>query len=174
MENNINPEKFHSSGLYLPFPFYKTRKINFDNEKLKRSASYNVDLLVEFWRDKEVIKKANLSKEKEKEIIDKLFREQLVYQIYWKPLLFEEREALECGLTPFYFRKQGLLTFPPFIFDRIADYFPRLHAYQLLTSHTIDPECSFFINKKSYFENMVSKDIVDRMEKILYEDKMEE
>lgn len=175
MKNIINPNKYHSSGLYRSF--YKTHQIDFCcNKCLRKKASYNVDLYidlyVQFLEDRNASKEDNLTQEQKKEIIEQLFLSTRRGYSYFEPKVFCEETALKCGLLPFNYIlcDAFLLAVPlPDWSKRTAtqDLFGRLIAYQVLTHHTIDAECSFPDNK-SYFEDVVGKDIVEQMEKILY------
>jgi len=81
-------------------------------------------------------------------------------------LLDEDAEmAKDCGLLPFHDKGTNIHLILGCPDGEIA----RLDAYQVLTHGTIDRQSTFFTDKE-HFTSIVGKDIVDQMEKILYED----
>lgn len=73
---------------------------------------------------------------------------------------WDAKKALKCGLVPFSDDGEWCIGCP----NREIE---RLDAYQVLTDKTIDRESTFFTDKER-FTSIVGKDIVERMEKILY------
>ena len=87
--------KFYYSGLYQP-PFFRKHRIEYNKIcACIDDISYNLDLLSNYYQD--LIEDED-NEDRIREIIEESFFEALSYwPIYFEPLVFNEKTALECG-----------------------------------------------------------------------------
>jgi hypothetical protein len=100
-----------------------------------------------------------------RELIEESFFEGLSFwPIYFEPLVFNEKTALECGLIPFSFEGIKLLSLAGYGMDLS----PKLDAYQVLTNGSIDKKSKYFRKRdKAHFEDVVSRNVYEKMGQIL-------
>ena len=151
--------RFYNSGLYQP-PFFRKYRIEY-NKICSHidDISYNHVLLSNYYQD------SIEDEDTIREIIEERFFEALSYwSIYFEPLVFNEKTALECALIPFVFEDIKLLS----LAGCGMDLSPKLDAYQLLTCGMIDKKSKYFRKReKAYFEHVVGKSLYEQMEQIL-------
>ena len=100
--------KFYDSGLYQP-PFFRKHRIEYNKIcACIGDTSYNLALLSNYYQD--LIEDED-NEDRIREIIEESFFEALSYwPIYFEPLVFNEKTALECALIPFVFEDIKLLS----------------------------------------------------------------
>ncbi len=154
--------KFYDSGLYQP-PFFRKHRIEYNKIcACIDDISYNHALLSNYYQDS--IEDED-NEDKIREIIEESFFEALSYSpIYFEPLVFNEKTALECALIPFVFEDSKLLSLAGYGMDLS----PKLDAYQLLTCGMIDKKSKYFRKRdKANFEHVVGKSLYEQMGQIL-------
>lgn len=166
----LAPNKFYSSGLYRE-PFYKKHHLYMEDINIE-DVYYNRELLLEVWSEDEEDIKGEDEYEKEDRLFEQVeqdFWENLsFYNTYYEPIIFDERIALECGLTPFTYDDKELLA----LSGGGMDLSPKLDAYQVLTQRKIDPDSEFFsVNNQDYFRSVIGDEIMNKMTKILKEER---
>lgn len=154
--------KFFNSGLYQP-PFFRKHRI--EPHKIRTcidDISYNFALISKYYAD-DIEDQDN--EDKIREIVEENFFEALSYwPIYFEPLAFNEKTALECGLLPFVFEEIKLLSLAGYGMDLS----PKLDAYQVLTCGVIDKKSKYFRKRdKAYFEHVVGRSVYEQIGQIL-------
>ncbi len=145
------------SGLYA-ITFYTTQRIDmthssFDNEDVE----FNRELLAQHYQDNWDF--VYERQDDEWEQVENEFWERLSYHCFYsKPLLYNEKIALECSLTPFKYQDEPLLA----LSSGGMDLTPRLDSYQALTHGTID-ESSKLFSDRGYFEQVMGEEITQRV-----------
>ena len=154
--------KFYDSGLYQP-PFFRKHRIEYNKIcACIGDTSYNLALLSNYYQD--LIEDED-NEDRIREIIEESFFEALSYwPIYFEPLVFNEKTALECGLIPFVFEDIKLLSLAGYGMDLL----PKLEAYQVLTCGMIDKRSKYFHKReKANFEHVVGQSVYEQMVQIL-------
>ena len=154
--------KFYNSGLYQA-PFFRQHKI--ETHRIYTcidDISYDFALLSEYYAD-EIEDEDH--EDKIMQIVEENFFEALSYwPIYFEPLVFNEKTALECGLIPFVFEDIKLLA----LAGCGMDLSPKLDAYQLLTCGMIDKKSKYFSKREeAYFEHVVGSSLYEQIGRIL-------
>jgi hypothetical protein len=154
--------KFLSSGLYEP-PFFTKHRIEF--HKIASNIddiSYDFILVSNYYQD---LIEGEQDEDRIREIIEESFFEALRYlPLYFEPLVFNEKTALECGLIPFIFQDIKLLSLAGYGMNLS----PKLDAYQVLVCGMIDKRSTYFHKReKAYFEHVVGKGVYEKLEQIL-------
>ena len=148
---------------FLEPPFFRKHRIEF-NEITSGidDLSYNFALLSKYYIDRT---EDQDDEDKIREIVEESFFEALSYwPVYFEPLAFNERVALECGLIPFVFGDIQLLS----LAGCGMNLSPKLDAYQVLTCGMIDKRSKYFgKSDKAYFEHVVGGNIYERIGQIL-------
>lgn len=158
----INMIKFFNSGLYQP-PFFRKHRIEYNKIcSHVDDISYNYALLSNYYQDS--IEDED-NEDRMREIVEESFFEALSYwPIYFEPLVFNEKTALECALIPFVFEEIKLLSLVGYGMDLS----PKLDAYQLLTCGMIDKKSKYFRKReKAYFEHVVGRSVYEQIGQIL-------
>jgi len=154
---------YFNSGLYTQ-PFYNTHEINFysnDTFYEMEKVEYNYYLLAEYYKNDLDLKYKD--EDDKYGQVNEMFWEDLSYWcIYFEPLVFDEKIALECFLTPFTYDKTDLLA----LSGCGMDLSPKLDAYQLLAHGTIDKH-SRMLSDLSYFEHVVGKKTTTKLLKTI-------
>jgi hypothetical protein len=138
---------FYSSGLYTE-PFYTKHKHVHDlicnNDNMSENLKYDHDLYIQYFCDnqKELFDQA--------EVFNMVLEDIACWTIYFEPLVFEEKTALKCSLTPFTFKEVNYLA----LGGCGMDLTPKLDAYQALTHNSIDKN-SLFFSRHDYFCHVV-------------------
>ncbi|WP_367364111.1 hypothetical protein [Candidatus Tisiphia endosymbiont of Nedyus quadrimaculatus] len=155
--------KYFNSGLY-ELTFYAKHEIDYHTDTIIEDIEYNMELLMEYYApDLEEYKDEN----DKWDAVEEIFWDNLSYwSTYFKPLIFDEKVALECGLTPFTYKGIDMLA----LSGCGMNLSPKLDAYQVLVHNTID-RCSTFFSKDNqgdkYFEYVVGKDVTNRVRQAL-------
>ena len=152
--------RFYNSGLYQA-PFFRQHKIETNRlDACIDDISYDFALLSEYYAD-EIEDEDN--EDKIMQIIEENFFEAVSYwPIYFEPLVFNKKIALECALIPFVFEDTELLALAACGMDLS----PRLDAYQALTDCTID-ESSYLFSDFDYFEYVVGKTLTKKVLQVI-------
>jgi len=151
---------YYSSGLYLE-PFFTKHRIDLDRMyNCMDDISYNFTLLSNYYRD-------GIEDEQDEDeiraIVDERFFEALSYwTIYFEPIIFNEKAALECDLIPFIFENINLLA----LAGCGMDLSPKLDAYQALTDNTIDKGSRLFTDN-GYFEHVVGSSLAEKVKQVI-------
>ena len=151
---------YYSSGLYLE-PFFTKHRIDLDRMyNCMDDIGYNFTLLSNYYQD-------SIEDEQDEDeiraIVDERFFEALSYwTIYFEPLIFNEKAALECDLIPFVFENINLLA----LAGCGMDLSPKLDAYQALTDNTIDKGSRLF-TESNYFEYVVGSSLAEQVKQAI-------
>ncbi len=162
MKNEIlNENKYFNSGLYETV-FYKKHDLDLYDDHNFELVEYNKNLITELWKEEGDLEG---TEEEINDMIEEIFADKLsLWDTYFEPMIFNERIALECGLTPFTYDGINLLA----LSGCGMNLSPKLDAYQVLTHGTIDGNSEYFsVNNQNYCETVVGKHIVDQMDAIL-------
>ena len=155
--------KFFNSGLYEE-TFYIMHKIDFYNDHAAcEEVEYDRELLASHYVNDLGLEYRD--EDDKWEQVDQIFWDNLSYwSIYFEPRMFNEKIALECGLTPFSYEGVNMLALSACGMDLS----PRLDAYQTLLHNTIDRNSKFFsaLNQE-YFKGVVGKEVMKKMKRIL-------
>lgn len=157
------------SGLYTD-PFYTKHQLDFcSDHSLMEKVEFNDELLAQHYQDHYDFIYDDEENECDKwEQVNEQFWDALSYsRIYFEPMIFDEKIALECGLTPFTYQEKGMLALSGCGMDLSA----KLDTYQALVHCTID-KCSklFTTCARDYFEYVVGKDATRRvLEAVFYD-----
>ena len=154
--------KFYYSGLYQP-PFFRKHRIEYNKIcACIDDISYNLDLLSNYYQG---LIKDDDNEDRIRAIISASFVNSLNYHpIYFEPLVFNKKTALECGLIPFVFEEVKLLSLAGWSMDLLQ----KLDAYQLLTCGMIDKRSKYFRKRdKANFERVVGNSVYEQMGQIL-------
>jgi hypothetical protein len=154
--------RFYNSGLYQA-PFFRQHKIETNRlDACIDDISYDFALLSKYYAD-EIEDEDN--EDRIREIVEENFFEALSYwSIYFEPLVFNEKTALECALIPFVFEDTKLLALGCCGMDLT----PKLDAYQLLTCGIIDKKSKYFRKREqAYFERVVGSSLYKQIGRIL-------
>lgn len=152
--------RYFSSGLYQE-PFYTKHERDFYGDDFYEYIEYNLELLVEYYKidfdfeDSDEIDIEDQTREMFWDALD-------CCNIHFEPLVFDERIALECGLTPFSYKGKNMLALSGYGMDLS----PRLDAYQVLTHNTIDEYSRFFSTANradEYFAYVVGKEVARKV-----------
>lgn len=167
-KETLDTSKYFISGLY-DRPFYDF--IYYDIEDLEDDKEY-------IFYDKELFlqkRKPNLkgTEQEISEIIEQEFWADLNYHyvlfdgVFYEPTKSNYEAALECGLTLFFHRNYSGASRNLLALSGGKVHVPiRLDAYQVLTHRTIDAKSEFF-TKQEYYEEILGKELVEKMNKIL-------
>jgi hypothetical protein len=151
--------RYYNSGLYETF--YTKYNIESDNESYSiDNIKFNKDLLAEYFKDSLREITGNAEKEEEiKQLIDDI----LTYNgACLKPLIFNEKIALECKLIPFTYNAVNLLANNDGV--PVAPCGARVDAYQALTHGSIDEFSILFSEDyEDHFVRVVGEEIKNRV-----------
>lgn len=151
--------------------FYNVYKKDFNKEDFEGSdkVSYDYKLFKTHYEDSGKFCKY-LDEHKKFDVINESFREKLIYrEIHFEPRHFYPEIALECDLLPFTYKSKNFLTFGGTGMMGGLPLAPRLDAYQVLSSGTIDKDSEFLLSPayQSAYETTLGMRIVGEMRKIL-------
>jgi len=86
------------------------------------------------------------------------------WDLYFEPLIFDEKVALECALIPFSFRGVKLLS----LTQHRVYYSYRIDSYEVLTCGSLNKNSGYFKeNEKPYFRYIVGEDVYQRIVGVL-------
>ena len=121
------------------------------------------DEVLELYKD-ELRRDGYKEEELEEWMYERLIEDLMTYTIYYKPEVFDPQVALKCNLLPFEYRGVKLLALGACGMDLS----PRLDAYQLLVSGTIDVRSTLFYDEV-YFKYVVGEQVYREVKKKLEE-----
>ena len=144
--------------------FYKTHKISFDICASRlRDVDYNFTLLARHYLNVDVSSYDNLELIKDK-VISALSWDLSTWDLYFEPLIFDEKISLECALIPFSFGGVKLLS----LTGHRVYYAYRIDAYEVLTCSRMNKDSGYFKeNQKPYFRYIVGEDVYQRIVGVL-------
>ena len=153
---------FFNSGLYETV-FYSKHEIDFyTDHRACEEVEYDHELLAEYYKDRLYYEYSEDNDNWEQEIYE-IFWDNLSYwSTYFQPLVFNEEIALECGLTPFTYKKIDMLA----LSGCGMDFSPRLDSYQALSHNSIDKHSRFFSSANEcdkYFEYVVGEAVTKKV-----------
>lgn len=167
--------KYLYSGFYKE-PFFTKHIIPFGSDDFKDhdEVNYKHDLFVKRYEelgefdesDEPMMVYSDFWDEKDEMVYNDFWEALGLYNYHYEPIFFRPEVALECDLIPFTYKGTNLLAFGACGMDLS----PRLEAYQVLSSGTIDPDSVFLSDYKkpeSYFRSLVGRRTMDKMVKIL-------
>ena len=147
--------------------FYKAHKISFTDicASRLRDVDYNFTLLARHYLNVDVSSYDNLELIKDK-VISVLSWDLNTWDLYFEPLIFDEKIALECALIPFSFRGVKLLS----LTQHRVYYAYRIDAYEVLTCGSLNKNSGYFKeNERPYFRYIVGEDVYQRIVRVLEE-----
>jgi hypothetical protein len=171
---NIDNVNFRDSGIHSRFEtFYQTHIniFNFDSaghieydqyEELIEENNYFEDEIQEYINELDEEDKEKDEEELKSEAIDSIIEKIMMLLVYFEPQEFNKEIAKKCGLVAFTYNDIELLGLNGYGMD----YFPRLDAYQALTTGTIDKNSKLF-GQIVYFEHVIGKELTQEVIKAI-------
>ena len=152
--------KYFNSGIYED-AFYTKHKIDFYNDhNAHENVEYDFELLAEHYKADLYFAYSDDNDKWEQEINERFWDALSHWTIYFEPLIFNEKIALKCGLTPFTYKGINMLA----LSGCGMDLSPKLDSYQVLSHNTIDQNSKFVslgYRDIDYFEYVVGKKITE-------------
>lgn len=145
--------------------FYKTHKISFTDicASRLRNVDYHFALLARHYLNVDICSYDNLELIRDK-VISALSWDLSTWDLYFEPLMFDEKIALECALIPFSFRGVKLLS----LTQHRVYYAYRIDAYEVLTCGSLNKDSGYFKeNEKPYFRHIVGDSVYRQIVRIL-------